>query len=338
MGGGVMRTAAKVGMAGGAAAAAASGRFRSVAPAFATAAPAAESSAAPLVSAAGEVPAMAAAGPQWASSSSSWEVDDWEFADWRDVAVSEAEETAVGRPRLVFAPPSQEEAQEATTELREAIDRVYFNETPIEIVKEQDKELNKLGVDAIIPAMPGHVVQAFTLLKSSSEAQRCHPNDMYLNSELNAQSSLKICSVDSVVASLASDKNVWDAVLKNERVMEFYKNHQQTLVHTFPEDSGTVESPEKFEGASQEYASRGELPTTSPLSDFVDNAKKTVMEIVDNITHFFQDVFRNPAEAGDRPSSSTGKGSPPSFAEMAAGGSFMALAIAVILVVLFKRA
>lgn len=308
-----MRTAAKVGMAGGAAAAAASGRFRSVAPAFATAAPAAESSAAPLVSAAGEVPAMAAAGPQWASSSSSWEVDDWEFADWRDVAVSEAEETAVGRPRLVFAPPSQEEAQEATTELREAIDRVYFNETPIEIVKEQDKELNKLGVDAIIPAMPGHVVQAFTLLKSSSEAQ-------------------------SVVASLASDKNVWDAVLKNERVMEFYKNHQQTLVHTFPEDSGTVESPEKFEGASQEYASRGELPTTSPLSDFVDNAKKTVMEIVDNITHFFQDVFRNPAEAGDRPSSSTGKGSPPSFAEMAAGGSFMALAIAVILVVLFKRA
>lgn len=256
---------------------------------------------------------MAAAGPQWASSSSSWEVDDWEFADWRDVAVSEAEETAVGRPRLVFAPPSQEEAQEATTELREAIDRVYFNETPIEIVKEQDKELNKLGVDAIIPAMPGHVVQAFTLLKSSSEAQ-------------------------SVVASLASDKNVWDAVLKNERVMEFYKNHQQTLVHTFPEDSGTVESPEKFEGASQEYASRGELPTTSPLSDFVDNAKKTVMEIVDNITHFFQDVFRNPAEAGDRPSSSTGKGSPPSFAEMAAGGSFMALAIAVILVVLFKRA
>ena len=41
-------------------------------------------------------------------------------------------------------------------------------------VKEQDKELNKLTADAIIPSMPGHVVQAFTLLKSSPEAQVCN--------------------------------------------------------------------------------------------------------------------------------------------------------------------
>ncbi|VAI78178.1 unnamed protein product [Triticum turgidum subsp. durum] len=187
--------------------------------------------------------------------------------------------------------------------------RVYFKETPVEVVKEHDQELSKLGADALIPAMPGHVVQAFTLLKSSPEAQ-------------------------SVVASLASDKNVWDAVLKNERVMEFYKSHQQTLVNTFPEgtdSSDSVESPEKFEEASPEYA----LPTASPLSDFVDNAKKTMMEMVDNITNFFQDLFHNPAEAEARPGSSSKK---PSFAEMAAGGSFMALAMAVILVVLFKRA
>ncbi|KAL5667478.1 hypothetical protein ACJX0J_019699, partial [Zea mays] len=77
----------------------------------------------------------------------------------------------------------------------------YFNESPVEVVKEQDKEFNKLATDAMIPSMPGHVVQAFTLLKSSTEAQ-------------------------SVVASLASDRNVWDAVLKNEKVMEFYKTHQ----------------------------------------------------------------------------------------------------------------
>uniref|UniRef100_M8AQG6 Uncharacterized protein n=1 Tax=Aegilops tauschii TaxID=37682 RepID=M8AQG6_AEGTA len=189
------------------------------------------------------------------------------------------------------------------------VQRVYFKETPVEVVKEHDQELSKLGADALIPAMPGHVVQAFTLLKSSPEAQ-------------------------SVVASLASDKNVWDAVLKNERVMEFYKSHQQTLVNTFPEgtdSTDSVESPEKFEEASPEYA----LPTASPLSDFVDNAKKTMMEMVDNITNFFQDLFHNPAEAEAGPGSSSKK---PSFAEMAAGGSFMALAMAVILVVLFKRA
>ena len=115
-----MRTAAKVGLAGGAAAAAAAGgRFRNVAPVFATAPAAEAAAAASLVSAAGEIPAVAPAGSQWAS----WEVDDWEFADWRDEAVSDAEEAVVGRPRLVFAPPSLEEAEEATTELRDAIDR-----------------------------------------------------------------------------------------------------------------------------------------------------------------------------------------------------------------------
>ena len=51
--------------------------------------------------------------------------------------------------------------------------RAYFNESPVEVVKEQDKEINKLATDAIIPSMPGHVVQAFTLLKSSPEAQVC---------------------------------------------------------------------------------------------------------------------------------------------------------------------
>jgi hypothetical protein len=43
----------------------------------------------------------------------------------------------------------------------------------VEVVKEQDKEFNKQATDAIIPSMPGHVVQAFTLLKSSPEAQVC---------------------------------------------------------------------------------------------------------------------------------------------------------------------
>jgi hypothetical protein len=68
--------------------------------------------------------------------------------------------------------------------------------------------------------------------------------------------------------------------------------------------------------------------------DFVDNATKTVRELVNNITHFFQDMFRNvEAQAGE---ASSEKG--PSLTEMAVGGSFMALTIAVILVVLFKRA
>ncbi|PWZ03929.1 hypothetical protein Zm00014a_002873 [Zea mays] len=315
MGGGVMRTAAKVGIARGAAAVAAAkgGRFRHAAPAFATAPAATGSDAAPLVSASGgEVPPAAA---QWAAS---WELDDWEFADCGDVTpaavVAEREATAAAaKPRLVFAPPSREEAEEATTELRDAIGRAYFNESPVEVVKEQDKEFNKLATDAIIPSMPGHVVQAFTLLKSSTEAQ-------------------------SVVASLASDRNVWDAVLKNEKVMEFYKTHQTTPVQTFPEEAATAESPGKFEDATSENASNSELPTGSGASfaDFVDNAKKKAMDVVHNITDFFRDLFNDSAEAQTGAGPSAEKGF--SATEMAVGGSFMALTIAVILVVLFKRA
>jgi hypothetical protein len=58
--------------------------------------------------------------------------------------------------------------------------RVYFPETPVQAVKEHDRELNKLEADALIPAMPGHVLQAFTLLKSSSEAQVCNCNTSLL--------------------------------------------------------------------------------------------------------------------------------------------------------------
>lgn len=103
------------------------------------------------------------------------------------------------------------------------------------------------------------------------------------------------------------------------------------LVQPSPEEATTVESPEKFEDTAFESA-----PTGSPFADFVDNAKKTVMDMVDNITHFFQDLFRPSPEDQAGAGSSAEKG--PSLTDMAVGGSFMALTIAVILVVLFKRA
>lgn len=103
------------------------------------------------------------------------------------------------------------------------------------------------------------------------------------------------------------------------------------LVQTFPEEAATVESPEKFEGSTSENS-----PTGSPFTDFVDKAKRTMMDMVDNITHFFQDLFQTSEDAQAEAGSSAEKG--PSLTEMAVGGSFMALAIAVILVVLYKRA
>ncbi|CAL9145420.1 unnamed protein product [Musa hybrid cultivar] len=50
----------------------------------------------------------------------------------------------------------------------------------------------------IIPSMQGHVVRAFSLLQGSPEVQ------------------------------LASNKNVWDAIMKNEKVMEFYRTYMSS--------------------------------------------------------------------------------------------------------------
>lgn len=112
--------------------------------------------------------------------------------------------------------------------------------------------------------------------------------------------------------------------------------YDTALVETFPEEAATVESPGKFEGTASENASNSELPTGSSFSDFVDNAKKTVMDVIYNITDFFKDLFGDSAKAQAGDGTSAEKGFSPT--EMAVGGSFMALAIAVILVVLVKRA
>lgn len=37
---------------------------------------------------------------------------------------------------------------------------------------------------------------------------------------------ISLPNVQEVVASIASDKNVWDAVMKNQKVLDFYKTHQ----------------------------------------------------------------------------------------------------------------
>jgi hypothetical protein len=67
--------------------------------------------------------------------------------------------------------------------------------------------------------------------------------------------------------------------------------------------------------------------------DFVENATETVRELVNNITHFFQDMFRNvEAQAGEATSER------PLHRGDGCRWILHALTIAVILVVLFKRA
>lgn len=241
-----------------------------------------------------------------ASQYPSWEVDDWEFAGWEEE--EESFDLMTSAPRLVFGPvPTLEEAKEATSDLKDALDKVYFSEPVDEVPGKHGEGQNTLESASIISVMPRHVVQAFSLLQGSSEAQ-------------------------NVVASLASDKNVWDAVMQNEKVIEFYRNHQSNavLIESVSESALSEGSAENSDDPSADtFGSSG-------FKNFVDNIQKKVMEMVSNLSSFLQDFFGTSGEAHSTNSKSDSSTSN-SYVDVALGTSFIGLAIAVIMVVLVKR-
>ncbi|KAF3336404.1 hypothetical protein FCM35_KLT18990 [Carex littledalei] len=211
-------------------------------------------------------------------------------------------------PRLVFSPvPTLEEALEATSDLTCALERA--------------NEHGQMGIfqnNAIRPARPRGVAQAFSLLQTSTEAQ-------------------------SVVASLVSDKNVWDAVLKNEKLNEFFRNHQS--------NDPLGESLNTNQNKSEKvHSEAGEAPHGSNgFSKFVNNVKVKAMEVVNNISNLIQDnkvkamefvnnisnLIQDFFETKDRADSSEAGSTYQSFTSP---NTFYVLAIAVIAIVLLKRA
>ncbi|KAK1326655.1 hypothetical protein QJS10_CPA01g01059 [Acorus calamus] len=195
-----------------------------------------------------------------------WETfDDWELAE--DGIVFDT----VPPPRIVFGPvPSLEEAKAATSDLKEAFEKMHFK-----------------------PSTTAGSV------RSSSSSEHSETKD--------------------VVASLASDKNVWDAVLKNEKVMDFYRTHQ------------TLERASECMGT--EFTEKE--PETSGFSGFMKNIKLKIDEVVSNISNLFQSFVGNPAEGSGSPDG--GRSRAETAIDLGIGASFIALAIAAIMVVLFKR-
>ncbi|CBI20469.3 unnamed protein product, partial [Vitis vinifera] len=137
----------------------------------------------------------------------SWELDDWEFA-------SVEEEINIGTgeplPRVVFGGvPTLQEAKEATSELKDALDQLYLS--PSRSIRSGVQQLGLLQIansdhletkacvattENTVATVPAHAIQAFAYLKDSPAAQ-------------------------NVVASIASDPNVWSAVMQNEALVEF---------------------------------------------------------------------------------------------------------------------
>lgn len=213
----------------------------------------------------------------------------------------------------MFGPvPTLEEAKEATADLKDAVERVYFSPST-EVSPEGVQGCTSRENVALVQSMPKHVVQAFSLLQGSPEAQ-------------------------DVVASLAADKNVWDAVMKNEKVMEFYRTQQSVVLQ--PETNVDFEESVGENECTKEFLENPKSPAgdsqSSVFMEIMGHIKLKVTEMVSQISNFLQDLLGT--STGAQSSTSTkSSGSTGSNVDVAVGASFIALAIAAILVVLVKR-
>ncbi|CAI8617505.1 unnamed protein product [Vicia faba] len=240
----------------------------------------------------------------------SGDLSDWEFADEGDLFMTGGEPT----PRVVFGDvPTFKEAQEATAELKEAIDQIYLSSgnsqcggsspgSELSVVSPLAKETGTKSclVEAISsPSVPKHAIHAFQLLSTSPEAQ-------------------------TVVQSIACDPNIWSAVMQNPAVTSFFQSQlaESSNGAAFA-GSETLEIPEKEEEKAFDFMS------------ILQSLKLTVTEMVSRMSNFFQNIF--PTIEKDKSSADSGGANFMDYKNLM-GGSFMGLAVMVIMVVLMKRA
>ncbi|KAL1363245.1 uncharacterized protein [Arachis hypogaea] len=241
----------------------------------------------------------------------SWELDDWEFADEGELVMVAGEPM----PRVVFqGVPTFEEAKEATTELKEAIDKVYLSPdsshsevsshgSEVSVLSPTQVEAESKIAEAISsPLVPKHALQAFKLLSTSSQAQ-------------------------TVVASIACDPNVWDAVMQNPAVTDFFKLHQEVA------GSEAKEAAENEKLLAESDLGNGSFDFMSILENF----KLTVTEMVSSVSNFLQNIF--PTAEKENTHGDADGNAKQSFMDTnkIMGGTFMGLAVLAIMVVLVRR-
>ncbi|KAL3636826.1 hypothetical protein CASFOL_019125 [Castilleja foliolosa] len=245
-------------------------------------------------------------------------IDDWVFAggDEDVVAVGAAEPM----PRVVFGGvPSLQEAKEATSELTVALEKAYLSSPNSEgsVVADNDssmslsdKQICVVKEVAIAPAVPAPAMMAFRFLHESSMAQ-------------------------NVVASIASDPNVWNAVLQNQELQDFLQSQRacsfsdENLNMKFVADSDLFDcaSVKSVDDDSSDEPRNG-------LMDILQNIKSSVVDMMRNLSHYFQDFFGGKGTNGIFVNAD---GTARVSGEALMETSFMGLAVMAILVILLKR-
>ncbi|KAJ9671936.1 hypothetical protein PVL29_025539 [Vitis rotundifolia] len=274
----------------------------------------------------------------------SWELDDWEFA-------SVVEEINVGTgeplPRVVFGGvPTLQEAKEATSELKDALDQLYLS--PSRSIGSGVQQLGLLQIansdhletkacvataENTVATVPAHAIQAFAFLKDSPAAQ-------------------------NVVASIASDPNVWSAVMQNEALVDFLQaqktcapypsmglNVEESVADTGFQDQ---EAPKSFEDSSDEGDSGSRFETPKSFEDSSDAGDSrslsswfaTLLETMKlSLAEMVGNIFGRPADddKSSPDSNEKAEGQSMNFMNMGLGASLTGLAVMVIMVVVMKR-
>ncbi|KAG2310585.1 hypothetical protein Bca52824_022142 [Brassica carinata] len=200
--------------------------------------------------------------------------------------------------RVVFSkPPSLEEPKEATDDLKDAINMVCM---------EGSKKVGSVSRMLLSfqlsdkRAVPQVALNAFAFLSESSVAQ-------------------------SVVASIASDPKVWDAVMENKDLMKFLDTNS-IAASTQVEDDNDEKSEDSRETKSEEDGEAKRIQLLEILQDM----KLEAVQLMENVSSYFGGLFRS--------ESFTENGEERKRTLVNDPTSLLGLAVCVIFMVVMKRA
>ncbi|KAM3302407.1 hypothetical protein P3S67_016909 [Capsicum chacoense] len=277
------------------------------------------------------------------------EFDDWEMAgDEEEMMVSVGEPL----PRVVFGgAPSLQEATEATSDLKHALEKVYLSGSANEyggscVSGSSSSPFSKTCVvseTVVTKSAPKHAMQAFRFLNETPAAQ-------------------------SVVASIACDPNVWNAVMQNRTLQEFlesqktsekslslillkiFHNGQASYYNTifagasFPDSDHKIDESvadtDSFSQSSRRSTSSksqaDESKSGISFTDFLQNVTRTVTQTVVDMMNSLSDYFNN-LFGGNKVFFNADGSAKLGAVETTLGASFMGLAVMVMMVVVSKR-
>uniref|UniRef100_A0A1J3E7S3 Uncharacterized protein n=1 Tax=Noccaea caerulescens TaxID=107243 RepID=A0A1J3E7S3_NOCCA len=216
--------------------------------------------------------------------------DDWEFPEAESI------------PRVVFSkPPSLQEAKEATEDLKEAINMAMEGSNEGGSVSKMLSSFQASEKRAVESAVPQVALQAFAFLSENTAAQ-------------------------TVVASIACDPKVWDAVMENKDLMKFLETNNTTTV-----DSSKVES-DSDEQSEDSSTTESEDSEAKPIDllEILRDVKLKAIRLMENVSSYFGGLFKSESFTED------GKEKKQTFYNDPR--SLFGLAVCVIFMVVMKRA